>query len=83
VASERRLSLLLCLSKRPRTVTELAGLCGFDGALAAEDLERLRRQRLTERNPDGILSICCPLPAPAVERLVQPVLTTPSSKEAT
>jgi hypothetical protein len=83
VASERRLSLLLCLSKRPRTVSELAGLCGFDGAIAAEDLELLRRQRLAERNPDGVWRVCCPALAPAVERLVQLVLTTPSTKEAT
>ena len=46
VASERRLSLLLCLSKRSRSVKELAGLCGFDGAIAAEDLELLNRHRL-------------------------------------
>jgi hypothetical protein len=83
VASERRLSLLLCLSKRPYTVSELAGLCGFDGAIAAEDLERLRRHRLAERDSDGVWSICCPKLAPAVERLVELALTTPSIKEAT
>jgi hypothetical protein len=83
VASERRLSLLLCLSKRPRTVSELAGLCGFDGAIAAEDLELLGRQRLAKRDPDGVWSVCCPALAPSVERLVQLVLTTPSTKEAT
>jgi hypothetical protein len=83
VASDRRLSLLLCLSKRPRTVSELAGLCGFDGAIAAEDLELLGRHRLAERAPDGVWSICCPTLAPAVERLVQLVLTTRSPKEAT
>jgi hypothetical protein len=83
VASERRLSLLLCLGKRDRTVKELAGLCGFDGAIAAEDLELLRRHRLAERDPDGVWSICCPKLVPAVERLVQLVLTTPSTREAT
>jgi hypothetical protein len=61
VASERRLSLLLCLGNRPRRVKELAGLCGFD----------------------GVWSICCATLAPAVERLVPLVLTTPSAKEAT
>jgi hypothetical protein len=83
VASERRLALLLCLSKQPRTVSELAGLCGFDGAIAGEDLERLRSQRLAERDPDGLWSVCCPALAPAVERLVQLVLTTPTTREAT
>jgi hypothetical protein len=83
VASERRLSLLLCLSKRPRTVSELAGLCGFDGAIAAEDLELLGRQRLAKRDPDGVWSVCCPALAPSIERLVRLVLTTPSTKEAT
>jgi hypothetical protein len=83
VASERRLALLLCLSKRERSVTELAGLCGFDGAVAAEDLELLRRQRLAERDPDGVWSTCCPSLEPAVERLVQLVLNTPSTGEAT
>jgi hypothetical protein len=83
VASERRLSLLLCLSKRARTVTELAGLCGFDGAIAAEDLELLRRHRLVQRDRDGVWSICCPALAPAVERLVNLVLAAPSTKEAT
>jgi hypothetical protein len=81
VASERRLSLLLCLSKHPRTVSELAGLCEFDGAIAAEDLELLGRHRLAERDRDGVWSICCPTLAPAVERLVHLVLATPSTKE--
>jgi hypothetical protein len=83
VASERRLSVLLCLSKRPRTVSDLAGLCGFDSAIAAEDLELLRRQRLAERDHNGVWSACCPALAPAVERLVQLILTTPSTREAT
>jgi hypothetical protein len=48
------------VSKRERNVTELAGLCGFDGAIAAEDLELLGRHRI-----------------------VQLVLTTGSTKEAT
>jgi hypothetical protein len=83
MANERRLSLLLCLSKRPHTISELARLCGFDGAIAAEDLELLRRQRLAERDADGVWSVCCPTLAPSVERLVQLVLTTPSTREAT
>jgi hypothetical protein len=83
VASERRLSLLLCLGNRTRTVKELAGLCGFDGAMAGEDLELLRRHGLVERDSDGVWSVCCPTLAPAVERLVQLVLSTPSAKEAT
>jgi hypothetical protein len=83
VASERRLSLLLCLGKRPRSVRDLAGLCGFDGAIAAEDLERLKRHRLVERDRDGVWQICCPALAPSVERLVNLVLSTPSAKEAT
>jgi hypothetical protein len=83
VASERRLSVLLCLSKQPRTVKELAGLCGFDGAIAAEDLELLKRHRLAERDRDGVWSVCCPALAPSVERLVHLVLSTPSTKEAT
>jgi predicted transcriptional regulator len=83
VASERRLSLLLCLGNRARTVKDLAGLCGFDGAIAAEDLELLRHQGLVDRDRDGVWSICCPAVAPSVERLVNLVLTTPSAKEAT
>jgi hypothetical protein len=83
VASERRLSLLLCLGNRTRTVKELAGLCGFDGAIAGEDLELLRRHGLVERDRDGVWSVCCPALTPAVERLVHLVLSTPSAKEAT
>jgi hypothetical protein len=83
VASERRLSLLLCLSKQDRTVKELAALCGFDGAIAVEDLELLNRHRLVRRDPDGVWSVCCPALAPPVERLVSLVLSTPSAKEAT
>jgi predicted transcriptional regulator len=60
VASERRLSLLLCLSKRSRTVKELAGLCGFDGALAAEDLELLGSHGIVQRDADGVWRTCCP-----------------------
>ena len=81
VASERRLSLLLCLSKRQRTVAEIAGLCGFDTAITAEDLELLARQRLVRREPDGVWHVCCPALAPSVERLVDLVLSTPPSKE--
>jgi DNA-binding transcriptional ArsR family regulator len=83
VASERRLSLLLCLSHRARTVTDLAGLCGFDGAVAAEDLELLRRHGLVDRDRDGVWSVCCSALAPSVDRLVNLVLATPSTKEAT
>jgi DNA-binding transcriptional ArsR family regulator len=83
VASERRLSVLMCVGKRERTVSELTGLCGFDGATAAEDLELLRRHRLVERDRDGVWSLCCPSLAPSVERLVNVVLTTPAAKEAT
>jgi DNA-binding transcriptional ArsR family regulator len=83
VASERRLTLLLCLSKRARSVTELSGLCGFDGAIASEDLELLSRHGLVERDRDGVWSVCCPVLAPSVERLVNLVLTTPPVTEAT
>jgi hypothetical protein len=83
VSSERRLSLLLCLGKRERRVSDLAGLCGFDGAIASEDLELLKRHGLAERDSDGVWRTCCPALAPAVERLVDLVLTTPSTKEAT
>ena len=83
VASERRLSLLLCLSHRARTVRDLAGLCGFDGAIAAEDLELLRRHGLVDRDRDGVWRVCCSALAPSVDRLVNLVLATPSTKEAT
>jgi hypothetical protein len=83
VARERRLSLLLCLSKRARTVSELAGLCEFDAAIAAEDLELLRGHRLVDRDGRGVWSVCCPALTPAVERLVELVLATSSAKEAT
>jgi DNA-binding transcriptional ArsR family regulator len=83
VASERRLSVVLCLGKRERTVTDLAGLCGFDGAIAGEDLELLRRHRLVERDRDGVWTLCCPSLAPSVERLVNLVLSSPATKEAT
>jgi hypothetical protein len=81
LASERRLALLLCLGSRPRTVTDLAGLCGFDSAIAAEDLELLGRRGLAQRDRGGVWSICCPALGPSIERLVQLVLR--SAKEAT
>ena len=81
LASERRLALLLCLGRRPRRATELAGLCGFDSAIAAEDLELLGRRGLAQRDRDGVWSICCPALGSSVERLVQLVLR--SAKEAT
>jgi hypothetical protein len=81
LASERRLALLLCLGGRPRTVTELAGLCGFDSAIAAEDLELLGSRGLAQRDRNGVWSVCCPALGPSVERLVQLVLRT--AKEAT
>jgi hypothetical protein len=80
VASERRLSLLLCLSLRERTVSGLGSLCGFDRAIAAEDLELLGRHGIVRRSPDGGWRLCCPSLGPSVARLVDLVMT-PAPKE--
>jgi hypothetical protein len=77
VASERRLALLLCLTHRERTVSGLGDLCGFDKAIAAEDLELLGRHELVRRTPDGAWRLCCAGLAPSVARLVDLVLTPP------
>ena len=81
VASERRLSLLLCLAHGERTVSGLGELCRFDRAIAAEDLELLGRHELVRRSPNGAWRLCCPSLAPSVARLVDLVLTPRSPKE--
>jgi hypothetical protein len=81
IASERRLTLLLCLAHGERTVSGLADLCRFDAAIAAEDLELLRRHDLAHRSGDGTWRLCCPDLAPGVERLVDLVLTQRTHKE--
>jgi DNA-binding transcriptional ArsR family regulator len=83
IARERRLSLLLCLSQREQTVTELSRLCELDAAIASEDLELLRRHRLVDRDGRGVWSVCCPALTTSVERMVELVLATPPLKEAT
>jgi hypothetical protein len=83
VASERRLGLLLCLAGGERSVRQLAGLCHFDPAIAAEDLELLRRHELVNRQPDGTYRICCSELSPAVRRLVDLIVSRETPKEAT
>jgi hypothetical protein len=82
LTSERRLSLLLCVG-RPRRVSDLAKLCGFDAAIAAEDLERLGRHDLAERSADGAWRACCPALSASVERLVDLILAPRPPKEGT
>jgi predicted transcriptional regulator len=83
VTSERRLSLLLCLGRRPGRVRDLAQVCGFDTAIAAEDLELLARHGLAGRSPDGAWRTCCPALSASVERLVDLVLAPRPRKEET
>jgi predicted transcriptional regulator len=83
ITSERRLSLLLCLSRRPGRVSDLAMVCGFDAAIAAEDLELLARHGLADRSSNGAWRACCPALSTSVERLVDLVLTPRTPKEGT
>jgi hypothetical protein len=83
VTNERRLSLLLCLGRRPARVRDLAQVCGFDNAIAAEDLELLARHGLADRSPDGTWRTCCPALSASVERLVDLVLAPRPRKEGT
>jgi hypothetical protein len=83
VASERRLSLLLCLARRPGRVSDMANVRGFDAAIAAEDLELLARHGLADRSPDGAWRACCPALSTSVERLVHLILTPRPPKEVT
>jgi hypothetical protein len=83
MTSERRLSLLLCLTRRPGRVSDLAKLCGFDAAIAAEDLELLGRHGLADRSPDGAWRVCCPALSASVERLVDLVLAPRPLKKGT
>jgi len=83
IISERRLSLLLCVSHRPGRVSDLAKVCGFDAAIAAEDLELLARHGLADRSPDGAWRACCPALSASVERLVDLVLAHRPPKEGT
>ena len=81
VASERRLSLLLCLAHGERTVSQLGELCRFDRAITAEDLELLGRYGLVRRSEGAAWRLCCPDLALGVARLVDLVLTPRPTKE--
>jgi hypothetical protein len=83
MTSERRLSLLLCLARRPGRVSDLASVCGFDAAIAAEDLELLARHGLAARSPDGAWRTCCAALSASTERLVDLVLAPRPPKEGT
>jgi hypothetical protein len=83
MASERRLSLLLCLTRRPGRIGDLAKVCGIDAAIAAEDLELFARHGLADRSPDGEWRACCAALSASVDRLVDLVLTPRLPKEGT
>jgi hypothetical protein len=81
VASERRLALLLCLAHRERTISGLGGLCRFDNAIAAEDLELLGHLELVRRSPNGCWRLCCPSLASSIVQVVDLVMTPRAPKE--
>jgi hypothetical protein len=83
LASERRLSLLLCLAGRERRVSDLAALCRFEPAIMADDLELLVHHELVQRAPDGSYRVCCSGLSAAVRRLVDLVLTPRNPLEDT
>lgn len=62
LADETRLTLLLLLSERPRSVRELTDATGLSQTLVSHHLTPLREQGLITATPKGranIYSVCC------------------------
>ncbi|QUH01856.1 winged helix-turn-helix transcriptional regulator [Saccharopolyspora erythraea] len=69
VADETRLTLMLLLAERPRTVRELTDATGMSQTLVSHHLTPLREQQLIIATPKGrsnVYSLCC-------DGLVEPV----------
>lgn len=69
VADETRLTLMLLLAERPRTVRELTDATGMSQTLVSHHLTPLREQQLITATPKGrsnVYSLCC-------DGLVEPV----------
>ena len=62
LADETRLTLLLLLAQRPRSVRELTDATGLSQTLVSHHLTPLREQGLITASPKGrsnIYSVCC------------------------
>jgi DNA-binding transcriptional ArsR family regulator len=85
MADEHRLTLMLLLAERPRTVRELAEATGMGQTLVSHHLGPLREQGLIVARPRGrsnVYSLCCePLAAP-VQLLATLASLTPEGARA-
>ncbi|GAA4902730.1 regulatory ArsR family protein [Stackebrandtia albiflava] len=82
LADETRLTLMLLLAERPRSVRELTEATGLSQTLVSHHLTPLREQNLIVATPRGranIYSVCCDEVAVPVRMLAG--LTRPASDE--
>jgi DNA-binding transcriptional ArsR family regulator len=85
MADEHRLTLMMLLAERPRTVRELAEAAGMGQTLVSHHLAPLREQGLVVATPRGrsnVYSLCCEPLAGPVQLLATLAALTPEGARA-
>jgi DNA-binding transcriptional ArsR family regulator len=85
MADETRLTLMLLLAERPRTVRELTDATGVGQTLVSHHLTHLREQQLVVAIPRGrsnVYSLCCDALAAPVQLLASLAALTPEGARA-
>lgn len=85
MADEHRLTLMLLLAERPRTVRELTEATGMGQTLVSHHLTPLREQGLIVAAPKGrsnVYSLCCDAIAAPVQLLATLAAFTPEGAAA-
>lgn len=85
LADESRLSLVLLLAERPRTVRELTEATGMSQTLVSHHLAPLRNQELVTVTPKGrsnVYALCCEALAAPVQLLASLAALTPEGADA-
>lgn len=85
LGDEHRLTLLLLLAERPRTVRELTEATGMSQTLASHHLAPLREQGLVTVTPKGrsnVYALCCEALAAPVQLLASLAALTPEGESA-
>lgn len=85
LADENRLTLVLLLAERPRTVRELADATDMGQTLVSHHLAPLRQQGLVTVTPRGrsnVYALCCEALATPVRLLATLAAVTPEGADA-
>lgn len=85
LGDEHRLTLLLLLAERPRTVRELTEATGMSQTLVSHHLAPLRQQELVTVTPKGrsnVYALCCEALAAPVQLLASLAALSPEGAAA-